>query len=84
MQQIAADATDDGIDGEFIRTAVDADLVGTAKLRDLAVQDELALELGEVALVVNTLLEIAHKTRSEAGHNHAPALQLQANEKVLV
>ena len=82
VEDAARLASDAGEDGELVGAGVDGDLVAEVA-GDLRVDVHLAFELGEVAHVVDALLELAAEAGRHRRDLHTAAGQLVCDEEML-
>src|SRR5580658_9922192 len=84
MEQGAAHAADNGIDGKLVRAAVNADLVRAAIPRDFHVLAQGRFEFLQVALVIDALFKVANKSGSHADHmGNGQPTKFQTNEQMV-
>ena len=83
MQPHSRVSADCGVDAEFIAPRMDGDLVAAVAPGDGAMHFELPCELGRVADVVDSLLELPDKSGGKRVDGNTAPTQLARNEKVM-
>ncbi len=75
---------DDGVDGEFVRACMNAQLVPVEMAHDRNVARQFSLEEIQIAHVIDALLELAHKAGRQAHHGRAAPEQFVGDEVMLM